>query len=140
MARGHSRRPTRAAAEGGRGPRRALVRWLVLAALLVCFLLLQRGLWLTTSGLPHGWHLASEVRRQTQDNADLKSANARRWEEVKDLKHGTAAIEAHARMDLGLVKKGETFYQIVTAPAHASAGAPATGAAAPVPASGPGGA
>lgn len=138
MARRHPRRPTRGATEGGPGARRVLVRWLVFTALLVCFLLLQRGLWFTTSGLPHGWHLAAQVRHQKQENADLKSANGERWEEVKDLKHGTAAIEEHARMDLGLVKKGETFYQIVTAPAYASAGAPATSAA-PVPASGRGG-
>ncbi|MGH8400795.1 MAG: septum formation initiator family protein, partial [Gammaproteobacteria bacterium] len=33
--------------------------------------------------------------------------------EVKDLKQGQAAIEEQARADLGMIKKGETFYQIV---------------------------
>lgn len=125
MARAKSRRPTRRPGGDRRASRRALIRWLVLAALLVCFVLLQRGLWFTTSGLPHGWHLGRQLTREQQGNAALKAANAQRWEEVKGLKRGKAAIEEHARMDLGLVKKGETFYQIVKAPASAAAAATA---------------
>ena len=33
--------------------------------------------------------------------------------EVLDLKKGTVAIEERARTDLGMVGKGETFYQVV---------------------------
>ncbi|MGB5305570.1 MAG: septum formation initiator family protein, partial [Gammaproteobacteria bacterium] len=33
--------------------------------------------------------------------------------EVLDLKQGLDAIEEHAREDLGMVKDGETFYQVV---------------------------
>lgn len=103
-----------------------MIRWLVVAALLVCFVLLQRGLWLTTSSLPHGWALAAQVNRQKQQNDKLREQNARRWAEVKDLKKGGGAIEEHARMDLGFVKQGETFYQIVRTPAKTTAPATAT--------------
>lgn len=111
-----------------------LARWLVVTALAVCFVLLQRGLWLTTSSLPHGWELSAKIAHQRKENAKLKRENAQRWQEVKALKHGNAAIEEHARMDLGLVKKGETFYQIVKAP---SRGTTQAGMAATVPATAP---
>jgi cell division protein FtsB len=33
--------------------------------------------------------------------------------EVRDLKQGTGAIEERARNDLGMIKPGEVFYQVV---------------------------
>ncbi|MGA7966610.1 MAG: septum formation initiator family protein [Gammaproteobacteria bacterium] len=105
------------------GSNRRLTRWLVLAALVLCFILLQRQLWFSTGSLPHGWHLAAQVRQQQKANAALHKNNARHQEEIQNLKSGTAAVEEHAREDLGLVKKGETFYQIVRAPRTASTGA-----------------
>ena len=37
--------------------------------------------------------------------------------DVEDLKHGQDAVEARARSQLGLIKPGEVFYQVVNAPA-----------------------
>ncbi|HEX5314525.1 MAG TPA: septum formation initiator family protein [Gammaproteobacteria bacterium] len=108
------------------------MRWLIILGLAVCLVLLQRALWSTTSSLGHGSELARQVEQLKQENAKLEQGNSRRWAEVKDLKRGGAAIEEHARMDLGFVKKGETFYQIVKAPAPVSALPNVT---APVPAS-----
>lgn len=102
------------------GSNRHLTRWLVLAALVLCFILLQRQLWFSTGSLPHGWHLAAQVNQQQKANAALRKKNARHQEEIRNLKNGTAAVEEYAREDLGLVKKGETFYQIVQAPRTAS--------------------
>ena len=101
--------------------RAKLLRWLVLAVLLICFILLQRELWFGQGGLLHGWRLEAQVRHQQKQNAALKRSNAEHLQEVKNLKSGTAAVEEHARTDLGLVKKGETFYQIVHAPKAGSA-------------------
>lgn len=109
------------------------MRWLIVVALAVCFVFLQRGLWSTESGLPYGWHLDAQIAKRKQENANLKRENAQRRAEVEALRKGGAAIEEHARRDLGWVKRGETFYQIVhapkraTAPQAASAPAPATG-------------
>lgn len=120
------------------GPDRRLTRWLVLVALVICFVLLQRELWFSTGGLPHGWQLAAQVRQEQRANAALRKSNARHQEEIKNLKHGTSAVEEHAREDLGLVKKGETFYQIVRAPGTATAAAASVSpaASAPAPATG----
>ncbi|MDN5864950.1 MAG: septum formation initiator family protein, partial [Gammaproteobacteria bacterium] len=100
---------------------RSLIRWLVLIALIVCFVFLQREIWSTDSGLPYGWQLDKKIAAQKEANAGLERNNARRRVELKALKSGGAAIEEHARTDLGWVKKGETFYRIVHAPAGASA-------------------
>lgn len=105
------------------------MRWLVLVALIICFVFLQRGLWSTESGLPYGWRLAAQIAKRKQENAKLKRDNDKRWEEVKALRRGGAAIEEHARTDLGWVKRGETFYQIVHVPPASSAPTAATLAA-----------
>ena len=121
--------------------RARVLRWVVLVVLLICFVLLQRELWFGQGGLLHGWHLETKVQRQQRRNAELKRSNAEHLQEVKNLKGGTAAVEEHARTDLGLVKKGETFYQIVHAPiATSSPSAQTTRRAgtAPVPATGGG--
>jgi len=46
--------------------------------------------------------------------------------EVEDLKHGEEAIEERARSELGLLKPGETFYQVVE-PGAATPGKDAQG-------------
>jgi len=35
---------------------------------------------------------------------------------VQDLKQGLGAVEERAREELGMIKKGETFYQIIEEP------------------------
>jgi cell division protein FtsB len=92
------------------------MRWLILIGLFVCFIFLQRSLWFTEGGVPYGHGLKRQIAQQKQTNAKLKHDNARRMREVKALKKGGAAIEEHARTDLGWVKQGETFYQIVRVP------------------------
>ena len=50
---------------------------------------------------------------QRQENLELRERNAALQAEVTDLRQGLDAIEEHAREDLGMVKEGETFYQVV---------------------------
>lgn len=112
------------------------MRWLVLVALIVCFVFLQRELWSTNSGLPYGWQLNEKIAAQKRANAQIQQANLRKRTEIKALKAGGAAIEEHARADLGWVKRGETFYRIVHLRSPASAARPASSS---VPASADGG-
>lgn len=51
----------------------------------------------------------TRIKEQTRINNRLRA-------EVSDLKTETFAIEEHARMDLGLIKSGETFIQLSNAP------------------------
>lgn len=90
---------------------------LLLVALL---LLLQFQLWFGIGNVPSAMRLKTQVEAQSAENAALAKRNAALQAEVADLKAGQAAIEERARAELGMVKKGETFYQIVQAPAPAT--------------------
>ncbi|MDH3900600.1 MAG: cell division protein FtsB [Gammaproteobacteria bacterium] len=81
--------------------------------LLVLLVFLQYQLWIGDGGLLDVWELHQEVELLRQENARLQERNAALNAEVLDLKQGLDAIEEHAREDLGMVKEGETFYQIV---------------------------
>jgi cell division protein FtsB len=97
----------------------------VLAAALVMLLaLLQYRLWLGEGGLREVRRLRAEIEAQRDENQQLKERNRTLSAEVLDLKKGTVAIEERARTDLGMVGKGETFYQVVP-PSAAVAPAPA---------------
>ena len=87
-------------------------------AILVLGLLLaglQWRLWVAEGGEVDTRRLQAAVDQQTEEEDALKQRNARLEAEVADLKSGGAAIEAHARRELGMIRKGETFYLVVAA-------------------------
>ena len=88
------------------------MRWLT-ALLLVLLLFLQYHLWLGQGSLRDMHRMAQEVAVQKAENARLTARNRVLEAEVADLKQGQAAIEERARTELGMVKKGETFYQVI---------------------------
>jgi len=86
-----------------------------LAAGLVLLLVgLQYRLWLGEGGMREVYRLRAEISAQRVENDKLKERNRTLTAEVQDLKKGTVAVEERARTDLGMVGKGETFYQVVT--------------------------
>lgn len=86
---------------------------MLIVSLLLIFGLLQYKLWLEDGGIAKIMHLQKTITAQEQQNNELKQQNAALTAEVHDLKHGQAAVEEHARNDMGMVKKGETFYQFI---------------------------
>ena len=93
---------------------------LVPLLLVLLLVLLQFQLWFGVGNVPSAMRLKNQVETQAIENAALQKRNAALQAEVADLKQGQAAIEERARAELGMVKKGETFYQIVQAPAPAT--------------------
>jgi len=85
----------------------------VLIGLLV---LLQYPLWFGSGGVLAVWRLNREITAQQQENATLKDRNQALEADVNDLKQGLDAIEERARMELGMVKRGETFFQVIEEP------------------------
>ena len=83
--------------------------------LLLIFLIvyLQYRLWFGDGSLQDVWELHQEVEMQRQQNIELRERNAALQAEVTDLQQGFDAIEEHAREDLGMVKEGEIFYQVI---------------------------
>lgn len=88
------------------------MRKLVILLVLV-LVYLQYKLFFGEGSLQDVWELHQEVEFQRQENIELRERNAALEAEVQDLQQGLDAIEEHAREDLGMVKEGETFYQVV---------------------------
>jgi cell division protein FtsB len=83
---------------------------LSLAALVVALqypLWIGKGSWLKVSELDHS------LQQQRTITANLKARNEAMDAEVRDLKEGLDAVEERARLELGMVKRDETFYQVV---------------------------
>jgi len=85
----------------------------LLLLLIFLFVYLQYQLWFGDGSLQDVWELHQEVEMQRQENIELRERNAALQAEVTDLQQGLDAIEEHAREDLGMVKEGETFYQVI---------------------------
>ncbi len=91
------------------------MRWL-LWLLIVLLLLLQYRLWVGDGSLAEVWGLYRQVEAQREENQRLLERNQALEAEVSDLKQGLDAMEERAREELGMIKDGETFYQIIEDP------------------------
>ena len=85
----------------------------IIATLFILFVLLQFKLWFGEGSVKDVWHLEEAIAVQSEENAQLKERNQALIAEVNDLKQGLEAIEERARSELGMIKKGETFYQVI---------------------------
>lgn len=89
------------------------MKWLI-AVLALLFIGLQYRLWMGDGSLSEVVQLKAELQKQQLLVNKLKQRNEVLETRVVELQNGNAAIEEIARKDLGMIKKGETFYQIVT--------------------------
>jgi len=81
--------------------------------LLMLFVWLQYQLWIDKDGLRKLHHLKQDVAAQIDTNQEIIERNKVLAAEVEDLKSGQAAIEERARKDLGMIREGEVFFQII---------------------------
>jgi len=91
------------------------MRWMILL-LVVLLLALQYKIWVGEGSFAEVWDLYQQVEKQREENQLLRERNQALEAEVKDLKQGLGAIEERAREELGMIKEGETFYQIIEEP------------------------
>ena len=86
----------------------------VLVAILLGFLLLlQFKLWFGDGGVSDISALKDRVAAQEAENRELKERNDALRAEVEDLRERLDAVEERARSELGLIREGEDFYQVV---------------------------
>ena len=81
--------------------------------LLILLIALQVKLWVGQGGMAEVGRLEKAVAAQKRENDELKARNDALIAEVANLKDGEEAIEERARSELGLIKPGEKFYQVV---------------------------
>jgi cell division protein FtsB len=86
---------------------------LIIATLAILLVLLQFKLWFGEGSMKDVWQLEDAIARQAAENDQLSERNQALIAEVGDLKQGLDAVEERARSELGMIKKNETFYQVV---------------------------
>ena len=86
---------------------------LVLAVFVVIVILLQYTFWAGKQNVIDLYRLNRQVDDVRNKNHESQIRNDQLHEDVIDIKGQLGAIESQARFDLGLIKPGETYYQIV---------------------------
>jgi len=86
---------------------------LLAIVLLGVLFFLQYRLWFESGGIRDLLQLKKALFLQTEENEKLKKRNEALVFQIQRLQHSSDAPEARARNELGMIKKGETFYQIV---------------------------
>ena len=77
-------------------------------------LMLQFALWTGDKNVFDLYHLNNAIDLTNAEISQLTQRNDQFLAEVLDLKNGGQAIETLARQELGFIKEGETFYQVIT--------------------------
>ena len=86
----------------------------ILIIVLISLLLgLQYKLWVGDGSLSEVVQLSSELDRQKEKLRLLEQRNSVLEAQVLDLQNGLDAFEEKARNDLGMIKQGETFIQLI---------------------------
>ncbi len=78
--------------------------------MLLILVALQYRLWVGEGSIANISRLKQEIKIQQEENQRLIRKNGQLSKEVEALRNGYDAIEAKAREELGLVKKGETYF------------------------------
>ena len=95
------------------------------AFLFLATVALQWPLWVGKGGVYAVRKMENALAEQSAGNAKLLARNDALDNEVKDLKSGMQSIEEYARNDLGMVKSGEIFFQVISDVPHVALVAPA---------------
>ena len=86
---------------------------ILLAALILILIGLQYKLWFGDGSLSEVVQLSRELEIQKKRLRELEQRNRILEAQVLDLQNGLDAFEEKARNDLGMIKKGETFIQLI---------------------------
>lgn len=86
---------------------------ILIGVLAVLLLILQYKLWVADGGYHNVRRLQREVAAIKAENEELQARNRALQAEVEDLKSGLTVIEDLARDELGMIKQGETFFQVI---------------------------
>jgi cell division protein FtsB len=84
-----------------------------MAILLVLLVWLQYRLWLGDGGIPDVLRLEAEVETMRAEAESLHERNQALEAEVHDLKQGLDAIEERARSEMGMIREGEAYFQVI---------------------------
>jgi cell division protein FtsB len=81
--------------------------------LMFLIIAIQYPLWFGKGGWLRVRHVDQQLEAQRDENSRLVLRNAALNAEVLDLKTGLEAIEERARVELGMIKPDEVFFQVL---------------------------
>jgi cell division protein FtsB len=85
----------------------------LIAALVMALIFMQYRLWFDSGGIRDMLHLKRMIAIQAVENDKLKKRNEELLFQIERLRNSHDATESRARNELGMIKNGEKFYQIV---------------------------
>lgn len=88
------------------------MRKLTLSLLTLLLIMLQVRLWTGEGSVAEMVAIQDQVEQQQRENERLYQRNRLLAVEVVELQNGMLTLEEHARLDLGMVRKDETFFLI----------------------------
>ncbi len=86
---------------------------ILLTILILILFVLQYKLWFGDGSLSEVVQLSRELEIQKSKLRELEARNKILEAQVLDLQNGLDAFEEKARNDLGMIKPGETFIQLI---------------------------
>lgn len=86
---------------------------LLILVLILLLAGLQFRLWVGEGSLAEVHGLKNEIAAQDEELVRLRARNQELQAEVMDLREGVEALEERARRDLGMIKPGEIFIQVI---------------------------
>jgi cell division protein FtsB len=86
---------------------------ILIFVLIAVFVFLQYRLWLEPGGVRDLFKMKSTIEVQNQENDNMKKENEDLINQIERLQNNEDAVESRARDELGMIKKDETFYQVV---------------------------
>ena len=84
-----------------------------LSFVILLIALLQYRLWFANGGIEQIQHdqlLLVDLKKQVEAK---RERNAALYAEVEDLRKGQESLEERARKELGMIRDGETFFQVL---------------------------
>lgn len=84
------------------------------AILVTLLVILQVQLWFGSANFINIWRLHKAINDRQAINQDWRARNQRLYASINNLKTGANVVEAQARMNLGMIKNGELYYQVVS--------------------------
>ena len=90
------------------------LRLSILAIVLLSILIfLQYHLWFEAGGIRDMMKIKKQLTAQIEESEKLKKRNEELFFQIERLQNSDDTAESRARNELGMIKKGETFYQVV---------------------------
>ena len=90
-----------------------MISRIVPVILIVLLVAIHVQLWTGRGGMPTVAALEHKLEDQQAANARAKLINDQLTSEVEDLRSGLGTVEEKARLELGMVKQGEIFVQLM---------------------------